>query len=46
MERNIVSGSAESSLRKNLLNKPVETFVNINYKIYSKRFKPVEDKRG
>lgn len=41
MERDIISGKASSSLRKNLLNKPAEIRVDLSYKIYPKRFKPV-----
>jgi hypothetical protein len=45
MERDIVLGSADSNLRKNLLSKPVETYVSMNYKIYPKKFKPIEEKK-
>lgn len=39
LEREVVTCRVEGNLRKNLLNKPVETFVRLSYKVYSKRYK-------
>jgi hypothetical protein len=46
MERDIISGKASSNLRKNLLSKPAEIRVELSYKIYPKRFKPVVENQN
>ncbi len=42
MERDIIFGDSQGKLRKNLLNKTVQTHVTLSYKVYSKKYQPVD----